>query len=192
MAFLDVRFPEDISDNATGGPSFSTTLVITGSGAEQRIARWQNARLKWDVSHALRTPAQMDTLIAFFRVAQGRLNGFRFRDPSDYEASDAPLSGAGATRQLVKRYSFGLYQYDRVIKKPVAGTVALKRNGANYSAFVVNAATGVVTLSGATDGAFTWSGEFDVSARFDTDEMSVSLQEWGIRDWQGIPIVELL
>jgi hypothetical protein len=36
MAFHEVRFPTDISYGSSGGPEFSTDIVITSSGHEQR------------------------------------------------------------------------------------------------------------------------------------------------------------
>jgi hypothetical protein len=37
-----------------------------------------------------------------------------------------------------------------------------------------------------------WSGEFDVPVRFDTDEMKLIAPSSEVRDWNDIPIIELL
>ncbi len=37
----------------------------------------------------------------------------------------------------------------------------------------------------------TWSGEFDVPCRFDTDLAQIEKREWSDADWEGIQIVEL-
>ena len=40
MAFHDVRFPERIALGAEGGPAFSTTIIASSGGHEQRQANW--------------------------------------------------------------------------------------------------------------------------------------------------------
>lgn len=37
-----------------------------------------------------------------------------------------------------------------------------------------------------------WSGEFHVPSRFDTDEMNLSQSDSQIRDWQSIPVLEII
>ncbi len=36
MSFTEIRFPENISYGSTGGPEFSTDIVTTHNGCEQR------------------------------------------------------------------------------------------------------------------------------------------------------------
>ncbi len=43
MAFIETRFPDDISYGAAGGPGYQTDVVTVNSGAEQRNAAWQDA-----------------------------------------------------------------------------------------------------------------------------------------------------
>ena len=42
-----------------------------------------------------------------------------------------------------------------------------------------------------TSADWTWSGEFDLPVRFDTDAMSSTLVAYQIHSWSGIPLVEL-
>lgn len=188
MAFIETRFPDDISYGATGGPGFQTDVVVVNSGHEQRNAAWQDARGAWDVAHGVRTKAQLATLIAFFRVMKGRANGFRFKDHQDFAAA----SGEGIFRalsattfQMVKRYTLGGSVHDRDIAKPVSGTV-LVTGGSGVS---VNYTTGVVTVTSGTPTA--WTGEFDVPARFDTDQMRTSIIAYNLHSWGQIPVVEI-
>ncbi|RME61845.1 MAG: TIGR02217 family protein, partial [Alphaproteobacteria bacterium] len=53
-AFHDVRFPTDISFGSSGGPGFSTSIVETASGVEQRNANWAAARARYDVGTGIR------------------------------------------------------------------------------------------------------------------------------------------
>lgn len=190
--FDETRLPEHIERASRGGPQWNTVVVVTASGAEQRIALWPKARLWWDISYGVLSQEDSEELIAFFRARQGRLRGFRFKDWLDYQAVDAPQTVYDTNKiQLYKRYTSGGVNSDRKITKPVAGTVTLKRNGDPYTDFTVSTTTGIVTLTGATDGVFTASFEFDVPVRFDTDRMESSAED-NVRSWNSIPIVELM
>ncbi|RPJ23798.1 MAG: hypothetical protein EHM35_16910, partial [Planctomycetaceae bacterium] len=148
-SILEIQFPPDISEGAQGGPGYSTVVVSTSSGAEQRIAQHQMPLYDWDVSQALRTPAQMDELIAFFHVVRGKENGFRFKDWSDFRATDEVLALTGTpTFQLTKTYAFGPFSRVRAIYKPVASpALTMRKNGASFTAFTVDTTTGLVTLT---------------------------------------------
>lgn len=201
MAFDEVQFPAGISRGATGGPTFQTVVITTASGAEQRIALWERGRAVWDVSHALRTPAQAHELLSFFLARQGRLRGFRFKDWADY-STDQPVPGmkfttaalSSTTFQLQRTYSSGGQTYTRKVTKPVAGTVRLYDTGGQEitTGWTLNAATGVVTFAVAPGFTPTWRGEYDVPARFDVDQMQMTLDDAEIRSWERIPIVEVL
>jgi hypothetical protein len=66
MSFHDVRFPEQIALGATGGPTWSTQIITTASGAEQRNAAWAQARGRWNVGTGLRSRADLQVLLASF------------------------------------------------------------------------------------------------------------------------------
>lgn len=132
----ELRFPEDISFRATGGPSFNTTVVVSGSGKEQRTRNWLKERLKWDVAHAARLPEQYGRLASFFRLAAGKANDFRYKDWSDYQADFTNgVVGLGVgtgepTLQLGKIYTFAGASSVRPIFKPTQdGTLAVRKNG---------------------------------------------------------------
>jgi len=71
------RFPERISVQASGGPGYSTDIVTVRAGFESRNINWSQSRARFDLSHAPRTEAQKDELLAFFRMARGAAYGFR-------------------------------------------------------------------------------------------------------------------
>ena len=197
MAFIETRFPEDISYGSSGGPEFSTDIVATQSGYEQRNANWVAARAGYNVAHGVKTQAQLDALIAFFRARRGQADGFRFKDWADYSAAAQVIGiGDGHTLifQLVKNYASGGVMVSRGISKPVAGTVAVYLNGAAQgSGWSVDTATGLVTFAAAPGNgvAVTADFEFDVPVRFATDRLSASLDAYGIHSWRDIPLVEL-
>ncbi len=197
MSFHEVQFPPDISYGAAGGPGYSTSVVATVSGHEKRNANWAEARGKWNVAHGLKRRDQVAALIAFFRARKGRAHGFRFKDWTDFQALAQPLGigdGANTEFQLVKHYASGGALESRVITKPVDGSVTVYTDGVEQSSGVsVDTTTGIVTFAVApVDGAVvTADFEFDVPARFDTDEMEITIETYDLARWAQIPIVEI-
>jgi uncharacterized protein (TIGR02217 family) len=199
MAFLETpRFPERIGNGAQGGPGFSTSVAVLASGREARNGNWQYPLHAWDVSQGLNTQADFEALRAFFMVARGRLHGWRFKDLGDFACTvaDGRATALTATTfQLVKRYTSGSDSVDRLIRKPVAGTVAVLVSG-SPATFTVDTTTGIVTIAAApAAGNITWSGEFDVPMRFDTDKLEgriVARNAKGlVHEWGSIPIIEV-
>lgn len=289
MAFIETpRFPEAISRGASGGPGYQTDVVVVANGNEKRNINWPLGRARYDVSHGVRTQAQMDVLVAFFRSMKGRGHGFRFKDWSDFQCTAAQgvlgtgNGTGGPTYQLGKVYAAGALNEIRSIQKPVAGQVAVQRNGSpvtigsaagnigidtttgivtfvadaqsaatsitvgatttvvlstnpgpivagqrlwlsgfggagaalvNNLAHTVNSVSGsgpftfvlATNTAGATitlgsglgrdfpqvADALTWSGQFDVPVRFDTDQMAVSIESFQLYAWGQIPLVEI-
>lgn len=204
MSFHDVRLPEAIEIGATGGPTWSTQIIATAGGAERRNANWGQARRAYNLASGLRTRESMATLLAFFHARQGRAFAFRFKDWSDFEQPRQPIgatNGVTAAFPLVKRYSSGGINHDRLLTRPVPGTVRCWQNGvertigAGATQFQINNSTGVITL-GATLAATTGqlveaSCEFDVPVRFDLDDMDLELRTFASQRWGNIRLIEV-
>lgn len=197
MGFVDVRFPADISYGSSGGPEYTTDIVASQNGYEQRNVHWEQSRARFNVAHGVKTKPQLDTLIAFFRARKGRAYGFRFKDWTDYQAVSQILGTGDATQtqfQLVKHYTSGSITETRTITKPVAGTIQVFLNGVlQTSGVTINTTIGVVsfTTAPATGAVITASFEFDVPVRFDTDRLSARIEAYGIHSWLDIPLVEV-
>lgn len=197
MGFVEVQFPPDISYGSSGGPEYTTDIVISQSGHEQRNILWSQARARYNVAHGVKTKAQLEALVAFFRARKGRAYGFRFKDWTDFAAQGEAIgTGDGTSKKfaLVKRYASGLVAETRVIRKPVGGTVKLYKNGVRQTDGVsVELATGTVEFASAPAAgvAITADFEFDVPVRFDTDRLSATLEAYGIHSWLDIPLVEV-
>ncbi|MDE3060450.1 MAG: DUF2460 domain-containing protein [Pseudomonadota bacterium] len=198
MAFVETRFPTDIAYGSAGGPQYSTDIVITQSGYEQRNANWAQARAQYNVAHGIKTQAQLDALIAFFRARKGRADGFRFKDWTDYQANGQAIGsgdGATVTFQLVKIYTSGSTSETRIISKPVAGTVNIYLNAVlqSGSAYTLDTTTGLVTFNVAPGSGMTVTADFqfDLPVRFDTDHLSARLDSYGSFSWENVPIVEI-
>ena len=206
MAFHEVRFPDDISRGARGGPERRTQIVELASGDEERNASWSNSRRRYDVAYGIRRADDLAAVVAFFEARNGRLHGFRFKDWGDHKSclpSGTPSptdqaigTGDGATTafQLAKRYASGGQTWVRTITKPVAVTVRVAFDGAEQlGGWTVDTTTGVVTFDTApTAGvAITAGFEFDVPVRFDTDALDVTLDLERLGSITSIPLLEL-
>jgi uncharacterized protein (TIGR02217 family) len=210
-AFHEVLFPYDVALNGRGGPVRRTDIVTTGSGREERNARWAHARRKYDAGGGVRSLDQLAAVIAFFEERRGRLHGFRFRDRLDHRSclpsaepapTDQPLgTGDGVRRsfQLAKTYGSGETAYRRPIAKPVAGSVRVAVGGILQLAgvdFDLDVTTGLVTFgvpSIPPAGAAVTAGfRFDVPVRFDTDELSIDFAAFAAGEIPHIPLIEIV
>lgn len=197
MGFVETQFPTDIAYGSSGGPEYATDIVASQSGYEQRNASWSEARARYNVAHGVKTKAQLDALIAFFRARKGRANGFRFKDWTDYQATTEIIgtgTGSQTQFQLVKRYVSGAVTEVRTITKPVSGTVSVYKNAVLQSSGVsVDTSTGIVTfaVAPAAGNVITATFQFDVPVRFDTDRLSASIEAYGVHSWLDIPLVEV-
>lgn len=206
MAFHEVRFPDNISRGARGGPERRTQIVELASGAEERNASWANSRRRYDVAYGIRRADDLAAVVAFFEARNGRLHGFRFKDWADFKSSlpsqtpgptNQPIgtgNGAATLFQLTKRYTSGAQSWTRAITKPVAGTVTIALNGTpQASGWSVSTTTGFVTFTTAPAAgvAITAGFEFDVPVRFDTDALDVTLDLERLGSITSIPLVEI-
>ncbi len=172
-----------------------TTITLDEAGAEERFSEWELPRYSWTVAMTLRNLEQAAALITFFNARKGRAYGFRFKDWSDFEVPEPPQATVaidGNHFQLVKRYVSGPSQIIRTIYKPVEGTVRMFQGNVELTTgWTVDTTTGVVTFPSAPGFTPNAAFEFDLPVRFDTDQMRMVLREAMVRDWEGVPIVEL-
>lgn len=205
MIFLETpRFPLTISYASDGGPEYSSEVVTLYSGAEQRNGRWMEPLYRFNAATGIKSAADLYTLLQFFHAVGGKLHGFRFKDWSDYRsgAPNAAISrtdqtiiasatAGQATVQLAKTYVQGALTRVRNIKKPVANTLILNKNGSAFnSGWTLDTATGIITFSPVLSGgdAITGGFEFDVPCRFDTDRLSTRFETYQYGQAE-IPIV---
>jgi len=206
MAFHEVRFPDNISRGARGGPERRTQIVEMASGDEERNGSWADSRRRYDASYGIRKTDDLAAVTAFFEARRGRLYGFRWKDWADHKSgmpsagtavTDQPIgsgNGAATAFQLVKLYTSGAQSWTRTITKPVAGTIALALNGApQITGWTVNTSTGVVSFAAAPAAgvAITAGFEFDVPVRFDTDTLDVTLDFERLGSITSIPLIEV-
>lgn len=191
--FHDVRFPDAIARGATGGPEYSTDIVSVASGFEQRNVNWQASRARYDIGTGIRTREQMAEVIAFFRARKGRAYGFRFRDWTDFEATDQALVATAdpLVWKLAKTYPSGPSADLRLITKPEAGSVVVRVNGAVVAGLTIDHLTGRVTFPSAPAAQPYADFRFDVPCRFDTDHLPVVATAFHLQQVSSISIVEI-
>ncbi|MBL8590877.1 MAG: DUF2460 domain-containing protein [Methylobacteriaceae bacterium] len=209
--FHDILFPLPIALGARGGPERRTDIVATASGREERNARWAHARRRYDVGSAIRTLADLETVLAFFEERRGRLYGFRWRDRLDFKscplaAAPAPADqtiglgdGVATAFRLTKLYGGAHAPYRRDIAKPVAASLRVAVQGVEVFAgvdFDLDATTGTVTFRAghapAAGAAVTTGFEFDVPVRFDVDRLEIDLSAFDAGHVPSIPLVEII
>ncbi|WP_439532135.1 phage distal tail protein, Rcc01695 family [Polymorphobacter sp.] len=205
VAFHDVLFPLQLGFGAAGGPEFSTQVVVTASGHEQRNSQWSDARQYYDAGLGVRSEADLSLLIAFFRARRGQAYGFRFNDPLDNSSglpgqpvspTDQPLGAGdgGRTRfALTKRYGEDEDAQLRRISRPLAETVVVAVDGATMAGGWTVGEGGFVDFDEPpAAGALVTAGyRFDVPVRFAVDRIDVSIAGWRAGELPSVPLVEV-
>lgn len=209
MNFLESpRFPDAISLNSLRSVAFNTDVVVLSSGHEQRNARWSMPLHRFEVGSGIKNRTDLSQIIHFFNTVQGRFRAFRVRDWLDYASSAVmgqlitptdQILGVGDGNQrafaLIKTYTTGELTQTRRIHKPVENTVCVAVNGRVDTRFRVNTVNGVIELGEDDEppqpgDVITAGFEFDVPCRFDTDSLTIGLQN---QDWGSfsVPLVEV-
>jgi uncharacterized protein (TIGR02217 family) len=200
-AYEDVRFPLALGREGSVEPAFSTAVVTTAGGAEQRNSEWADARLRFDAGPGVRGEEDLHALIAFFRARRGAAVAFRFEDPFDHSsngmtgapgAADQPIGiGDGVSTQfaLVKHYG----GQERRITRPLAGTVRVSVGGIERLAGWTLGPLGLVSFDEApAAGAEVRAGfRFDVPVRFAEDRLSVSRATFEAGEIPSVPLIEV-
>ena len=203
-AFDDVSFPLAMGREAMVSPGFSTAVVTTASGHEQRNADWASARMRYDVGPGVRSEADVAALIAFFRARRGAAKGFRFRDPTDFSSNgmtgtpgalDVSLGVGDGVRtgfDLLKRYGTGADAEVRPVTRALAASVLVSVGGVAMASGWTLVGGRVVFAVAPTVGADVRTGFlFDVPVRFVVDVLDVSVATWRAGEVVSVGLVEV-
>ena len=194
-SFHEIRFPESISYGVQGGPQYSTDVVRVGK-TDYRNINWENGLCKYDAAHGVKSPEDIDDLIAFFRCRKGQGYGFRFKDWADFKAYNQMLGTVDVvpcSMQLVKRYESGGEVETRRIRKPVANTVYIYAAGKMITTgFTINYKSGAVTFTDASliGKLITTDFDFDVPVRFASDYIPTCIESYNLHTMDNIPLIE--
>jgi uncharacterized protein (TIGR02217 family) len=146
---------------------FATDIIVVRAGYESRNANWSQSRRRYDIQTGVKTKVDFQSVADVFHAVGGRLDGFRFKDWADFEATisngalyatDGTLSygsaGTGYSMpvlQLVKKYTAGSSTHLREIRKPIA-PIVIYRGGTPATAgvgagnYAIDLTTGLVTF----------------------------------------------
>lgn len=199
--FHEVRFPTDISYGAQGGPKYDTDIVVTKAGYESRNLNRPEGLCEYNITYGIKKPNQYATVLAFYRARKGKTYGFRYRDWTDFRATNQTIgtaNGSTTVYQLIKTYEDDVGSDNRTIFKPVQGSVNIYVDDKlQTSDCTVDYTTGKVyftTPPGTTENSVpvTADFEFDVPVRFDTDMSGAEYSDFNAIQWSNISLVELL
>lgn len=191
MAFIEEQFPLVPSVGAKSIPAYSNSAVRMRSGSERRNRFWEYPLHRYMISVDPREVDEVQTVLEWFHAMGGTECGFRLIDRADFKSCrvqntpaplDQPLVAldtSPVSYQLIKEYTVGSRTQERIILKPVAGTIRVA-NGAgaeqSSSTWDLDTTTGILTPNGGFTGVpTTWGGEFDVPVRFESDELPITL-----------------
>ena len=195
-SFHDVNFPLSLAFGASGGPMRQTEIITLANGLEQRNTGQANSRRKYDAGVGIKSLSDMHLLVSFFEARRGQLYSFRFRDPVDYYADGLIGTGDGQTTefQLSKTYADSAGSWQRIITKPVAGSLTVALNAQSTTEFSIDYNTGLLVFATAPASGVIVSAsfEFDVPVRFDIAHLNTSLEAFGAGGLVNIPLIEVL
>lgn len=184
----------------SGGPEFSTTETISGSGYIYSNANWVDDVFSIDIGNRVIKRDEKDYLLAFFKNRKGKNQGFRFKNWSEFRGFDEHIgTGNGQTTQfqLFKNYAIDSEYTTKKISKPVAGTLSIKVNDVITTAWTCDYETGIVifNLAPGLNLPVSASYEFDLPVKFGADKFElIFLMETGnIGQYQlgSLPIREV-
>ena len=123
MAFYEIRFPDDISYGSAGGPGFATQIIGVEGGGEQRVARWSNARRRFDVAYGVKSYTQLQNVIRHYVAVKGAANGFRYKDWGEFttaidgQSAVTIANGANILLHTVSAANVAAATFDIQLKK---------------------------------------------------------------------------
>lgn len=190
MSFLETpRFPSCIRYGYQMNSAWSETINSVASGNEGRNRNWVRSLKTFPITMGPNATDDILEAYEFWEALAGPDCGFRFKDWADFKScriTEDPTSSdqqcqlitgsPGSGYQLQKLYTKGARSTQRLILKPVQGTIQiadviagvahLKVEGTDW---VMDYTTGLFQPHWTPGGVVTWGGEFDVPVRFDSD-----------------------
>lgn len=201
-AFVNMQFPDGILVGAEFGPEYLTEVARAPSGVTMRNEEYDEPLRKFSVDKSLTDDEdKFKTFLQFWSRARGKSNTWRIRDLSDFHVLDTEgvftLVG-GNNYQLIRRWNYAGADMDTTIILPRSGSLVVKRGvdvleeGVDWSTNYT-VPSGVIAILDGGGAPTSWSGQFDILARFDTDRLPLVIQNADVRRVflsRNIPIVE--
>ena len=180
--FIEERLLDCVSYGTVYGERFRTEIATMRNKSESRNMEWSESQGEFTLIFAALTNPDRSEVMRIFRACRGRGIGFRLKNWADFEALDEFIghgTGSVETYQLAVTDRAGIYETKKTIRKPVDGTIIVYADG-NPVAAVIHYTTGAVTLTAPAGSMITWSGEYDLPVRFDSDDI-----QWSVDNISG-------
>lgn len=168
-----------------GGPTGDTEIKTQRNQHERRNAKADQERHYYNLPFAnITDEAYLENLKNFFMVMKARTHSFLVKDHLDYDADHESLGVApsGSTPvQLRKGYHVRdasgsiVASVYRDITHPVVGAVVYQNGVPKGGTFDYTTGLFTPTSSWTPGAALTWSGEFRVAVRFNSDAMPMTI-----------------
>ncbi|QJA43165.1 gene transfer agent [Phaeobacter phage MD18] len=201
-AFCERQFPVSVSYGSSGGPGFKTSIFSVDSGIVHANPEWERLRARYEIEFDQCPREDIEQVENFFYGMRGKAIGFRFKDWNDYQiVNQNVVVGDGNSKefQLFKRYRSGGNVFDRMIRKPVRnqlGTLTLDGQEMILNRdYYLNYTNGAIVFNEAPPAGSIGHldyAEFDVPVRFDTDELSVSAEDFNQYSISSLSMIEVL
>lgn len=211
MPYLDILFPEDISFGGRRLTRYSTTVVRSKSGVEQRNKNWAFPLVGWEFDLSSWDEIRREELADFLEAIEGKYDTFRFKDPRDFYAGGeiddlenfTPVTpqpfavGDGETVafQLRKSRTKGAKTVWRKVTKPDLASFSLYVDVAlvDPADYSVDAVTGLVTFNEAPadEAVIAWAGKYWIEARVDSDDVTEVFESFTTGEFTSIVILEV-
>ncbi|HZL59428.1 MAG TPA: DUF2460 domain-containing protein [Stellaceae bacterium] len=163
--------------SATRTPLWKTRVQQAISGKETRIADWSYPAYRWtltfDFLRSDPAAAELQSLFGFFNARQGAFGTFLYADADDNSVAGQALgSGDGATTAFQLVRGFGGF-VEPVLAPNTMSAVYLAGTAQHSSAYSVDAATGILTFTGApaSGAAVTADFTYRFRCRFAADSL---------------------
>jgi uncharacterized protein (TIGR02217 family) len=190
--FIDLYLPENIrSYPFISSPRTSTTIAVSGGGAEQVNRNWLQPLHRFSAPEIVRCHETIEDLREHWWITDGPASSFPFRDPLDFascrltKANKIPSlsavdqilgigDGAEATFPFSKTYTRGAFSKTRLLRLPVESTVLVALDGVASPStdWTIDRQAGELTFDTppGVGVVVTWGGLFDVPVRFEADD----------------------
>lgn len=196
MSFDDVRLPVDVEIGAEGGPSFSTGIITTASGREQRTQNWSVARNTYTIGYGT-SETDWQAVRTFFYARRGRARGFRFKDWTDFVGRNEMPTLLNGVMYVARTYSDDIgITYTRAITRIVPGTLRVHDNANDLTPFYAESFGRLTLVPGAAPpslvGNIVCDFEYDLPVRFDVDDFVLTAETILAASIDTLKLVELI
>lgn len=172
---------------------FFTLVQTAHSGMENRIPLNSLGVNKYLFEKEVLSEVKIKDIFAFFQIAKGRANSFKFSDYLDFQAFEETIEESG---QLTKSYFIGQNLIKKPITKPRKNSVKIKYLSTILQEevdFTVDYETGILQFLIEYEVAkLKVSFEYDYEVRFEHDDLKLEKDIFGNLIFNNLSLIEVL